>query len=138
MDPLSITASIITLMVTASAIAKTLKDLRGASSKFQVIADELLDFQGLLRQASSIIEGNEVTIPEDQLHELSRLLNRAKEKFNELNTIIQNRLVRSREGGKTKVSKVAWAKYISQITALQVDMTSIKHSLGALLNSMSM
>jgi hypothetical protein len=136
MDPLSIIASSITLITAATAITKKLRSLSGTNDELLVVIDELSDFRSLLQQTKSLIDGNQASIPEDQLTGLSGLLERAKTKFAELDTIIQNH-VRSGASGKIRASKVVWMKQRSQIAALRESLRSLKLSLNTLLNNMS-
>jgi hypothetical protein len=138
MDPLSIIVSSITLLTAAGTIAKTIKNIHNANDGLLAIVDELSDFERLLRQTKLLVEENGAKISQDQLSDLSALLDKARAKFSELEMIIQQRVVKSEANGEIKASKIAWIREASHITTLQSSLKSIAQKLSTLLTNMSM
>lgn len=138
MDPLSITVSSITLLNVAEAIAKKIKNIRNANNELLAVLDELSDFERLLQRTKSLIEQHRSDLPEDQLSDLSALLEKAEAKFSELERITQHRVVKHEAGGKIKASKLAWIREASHITALQNSLKSITQELRTLLSNISL
>jgi hypothetical protein len=117
MDPLSIIVSSITSLTAVGTTAKTIKNLHNANDKLLAIVDELSGFERLLRQTKSLVEENGMKIPQDQLSNLSALLDKAGAKFSELEMIVQHRVVKSKTSGKSKTSKLARARETSHDSA---------------------
>jgi signal transduction histidine kinase len=138
MDPLSIIVSSITLLTAVGTIAKTIKNIHNANDGLLAIVDELSDFERLLRRAKLLVEENGAKIPQDQLSDLSALLDKAGAKFSELEMIVRHRVTKSEANGKIKASKIAWAKEASHMTTLQSSLKSIAQKLSTLLTNMSM
>ena len=138
MDPLSITVSSVTLLAAVEAIVKTIKNIRKTNDEFLATVDELPDFERLLRQTKLLVVENRTKIPQDQLSDLSALLDRASAKFSELEMIVLHRVVKSKTSGKMKASKIAWAREASHIATLQSSLKSITQKLSTLLTNMSM
>jgi hypothetical protein len=138
MDPLSIIVSSITLLTTVGTIVKTIKNVHNANDELLAIVDELSDFERLLRQTRLLVEENGTKIPQDQMSDLSALLDKARAKFSELEMIVQHRVVKSEAGGKIKASKIAWTREASHIATLQSSLKTITQKLSTLLTNMSM
>lgn len=137
MDPLSIIASSITLLTAVGTIVKTIKNVHNANDELLAIADELSDFERLLRQTRLLVEENGTKIPQGQLSDLSALLDKATAKFSELEMIVQHRVVKSGARGKIKASKIAWTREASRIATLQSSLKTITQKLSTLLTNMS-
>lgn len=137
MDPLSIIVSSITLLTAVGTIVKTIKNVHNANDELVAIADELSDFERLLRQTGLLVEENGTKIPQDQLSDLSALLDKARAKFSELEMIVQHRVVKSKVSGKMKASKVAWVREASHIATVQSSLKAITQKLSTLLTNMS-
>jgi hypothetical protein len=137
MDPLSIIASSITLLTVVGTIVKTIKNVHNANDELLAIVDELSDFERLLRQTRLLVEENGTKIPQDQLSDLSALVDKARAKFSELEMIVQHRVVKSKASGKIKASKTAWTREASHIATLQSSLKTITQKLSTLLSSMS-
>ena len=119
-------------------IAKTIKNIYNANDGLLAIVDELSGFERLLRQTKLLVEENGAKISQDQLSDLSALLDKARAKFSELEMIIQQRIVKPEANGEIKGSKVAWIREASHITTLQSSLKSIAQKLSTLLTNMSM
>jgi hypothetical protein len=99
--------SSIALLTAVGTIAKTIKNIHNANDGLLAIVDELSDFERLLRQTKLLVEENGAKISQDQLSDLSALLDKARAKFSELEMIIQQRVVKSEANGEIKASKIA-------------------------------
>jgi hypothetical protein len=137
MDPLSIIVSSITLLTAVGTIVKTIKNVHNANNELLAIADELSDFERLLRQTRLLVEENGTKIPQDQLSDLSALLDKARAKFSELEMIVQDLVVKPQGSGKIKASKIAWAREASHIATIQSSLKATTQKLSTLLANMS-
>ena len=138
MDPLSITASALTLLATIGVISTTIKRLRDSHTELLACLDELTDFRTLVEQSRSLTREHGESILSDQRRDLLAFLNRATEKVRDLDNILNQHVVRTDAKGKTRVSRLAWSTHESRIKAILDNLRSIKISLGTLLTSMSM
>ena len=113
-DPLSITASVITVLGAAEGISKTLakiKSTRHAPNELLALINEVSDLKIILREVERYIirDPNRPSPPLEQLQTMSTLIERAKESLLELDQLIQYRLLKaSSRSTELKVSRREW------------------------------
>ena len=107
MDPLSITASVLTLLAAANQVAKGLDKLasiKGAPAAVLALNNEVSDLRLVLCEAEPLLQkhGRTAISPVTGDNSLKLSIDRAKERLMDLESIIGNRLMR-RMGTKNKL-----------------------------------
>jgi hypothetical protein len=141
MDPLSITASAITL---AGALAKSLEQLRAlqtASQDLLILINEISDFRIVLGEVErTILERRGYQhLPQTTLESMCTLLDRAKAKLLLLDKIVNDDLIRARlPSMEPKVARLGWLRQKPRIKELKESLKEIRLSLTALWGAASL
>ena len=131
-DPLSITASIIAVVGAAEGVTRTLskiKSLRKAPDELLALINEVSDLKIILRDVQSYIARNtqRPQISQEELDNISTLVNRAKDKLLELDKPIQYKLVKPESiSDQIKVSRREWIKAKNTIEKFQQGLRDIR------------
>ena len=131
-DPLSITASIIAVVGAAEGITKTLakfKSIRNAPDELLALINEVSDLNIILSNVQSYIIHNtqKPQISQEELQNISTLINRAKEKLLELDQLIQYQLVKPESiPDRLKVSRREWLRARGTIEKLRQSLRDIR------------
>ncbi|MCJ1476887.1 hypothetical protein MMC13_005556 [Lambiella insularis] len=138
MDPLSISASVITVTSTIGAAVKGVRKLVGlrkaASKELSVLLDLLVDLHGVLHNVGSVLEYRRQNDIRDgtSYESLGRLAERAKEKVSELNRIIHYELLVTQDrtpGFDLDVHKTGWLRRRAIISTIQQELREIRWDL---------
>ena len=111
MDPLSITAGIITvtsLIAKASQSLKGAKILRGAPAEFDALINEVSDLQIVSIEFHNLLSDRSEELDRSRLDGVHKILQSSKDALLDLDSLIHYRLVGSHdEDGNIKVSRLA-------------------------------
>ena len=134
MDPLSLTASIITLLGTGNAIVcglEQLASLRQAPNTILALNNEISDFRLVALEANTILREHQ-----DQTHKgstnslfainLGPILDHAREKLLELEKLLEYRLTSPGANGEARLNRLAWFYQQNKFKQIQEDFRSIK------------
>ncbi|KAN0099901.1 hypothetical protein V8E51_013676 [Hyaloscypha variabilis] len=136
MDPFSIRLSVLTFLSTAAAVEQKVESLRHADQTLRAVLEELSDFQMLVQQANILVDQYQAEIPEQQRADLTRLLERARSKLEEIDIIVEG-VTKKGGDGVVKAKKLQWARRESKVAALQMGLNDLKLTLVILLNSIT-
>ena len=131
-DPLSITASIIAVVGAAEGVTKTLakiKSIRNAPDELLALINEVSDLKIILRDLQNYVNQNmhRPQISQEELENISILINRAKDKLLELDKLIQYKLVKPESiTDQIKVSRREWLRAKSTIEKFRQSLRDIK------------
>ena len=129
MDPLSLSASVITVITAAGASAKLLKkvkDFRHLPAQLCALFNEISDLRGMLEILKGL--GNEEASVEVQ-GTLIRLMKRAEKAFSELEELLKTTLVNAddaEEYAPLRVSRSVWVRKQNKIKRLQTELRDVR------------
>ena len=136
-DPLSITASIIAVIGVAEGVTKTLakiRHIRNAPQELLSLINEISDLriifgdvQNYLQNAQRSQSTPRRSTYQEELHHVSNLINRAKDKLLELDELIQYRFTKPESiADHVKVSPREWARAKSTIEGFRQSLRDIR------------
>lgn len=130
-DPLSITASIITVVGAANAVAKGLRRLKAAKDAPEGLQDLILD----VAQIEMVLNGvkSAVLSSGSPSIELATLIEEAGSKLLELRSLIEYTLKKA--GGSDKVDRWQWLRKGNEVERLRNQLGTIRLNLVALTSS---
>jgi hypothetical protein len=135
MDPLSLTASLISIGGLLSAVAKSVhkvQNLYHAAREINVLANEISDLQAVLRNVEHAVQDRQHTtvLQQQTFPNLFPNIQAAKDKLLELDTILHHRLIKTASTDSvTKVDRMQWLKERTNIMRLQSELRNIRHNL---------
>jgi len=140
MDPLSLTASIITVASLAASTCRAFHDLRTACKtlpgRLHALSNEVTDLELVLHQVASLVQerAQDPTFPDQQAY-IPQLLKQAQAKLEELRSILRKitNICAKTTGPLFRVH--AWRKDQPKLQVLQEDIRSVKCSLNILLGA---
>ena len=136
-DPLSIAASVITLIGTADAIVKSLqkvRNLRKAPGEVLALYNELTDLRVVLDDVSSCLSevGDTSSSATKRLRHMASLIDRAKEHMQRLDETMHGRILKSGSlDGEFKVSRTQWMKAKAPAEAIRQDLREVRLNIMA-------
>ncbi len=139
MDPLSITASAITVASLAASTCRTFADLRSLCKslpgRLHALNNEVVDIEVVLVQVATVFNDRAHSIPENQQQAIPRLLEQATAKLSELQSSV-GQLAKHCDRAKFVVLQAhAWRKEQPKLRALQDDIKTVKCSLNVVLGA---
>lgn len=139
MDPLSVSASLITLLGLAAQTAQHLKKLnkalRGASARVIELQELAADLELTLKELLHKHVEKHPNCPEDSKQFLERAYDRATAKLNQLQNLAIYELTKQDGSGELKVSKMRWLGKHGEAEKLIDELRQIR---GDLILAMSM
>jgi hypothetical protein len=135
MDPLSFTASLIAVSGLLGTITKTLRKVQNvyhATRDINVLANEISDLQAVFQNVElAVQERQHVGTPQQHTFpNLATNVQAAKDKLQELDTILKDRLIKaSSVDGVIKVDRMQWLKQQSHIVRIQSELRTIRRNL---------
>ena len=139
MDPLSITASAITVATLAASTCRAFADLRSLCKslpgRLHALNNEVADIEVVLIQVATVFNERAHSIPANQQHAIPRLLEQAKAKLSELQSTVEH-LTKLCDSAKFAALQAhAWRKEQPKLRALQDDIKTVKCSLNIVLGA---
>jgi len=144
MDPLSITASVLTVVGVVGTIAKGLRKIQilyHAPNEFHALVNEVSDLHAVLGDIGTLLQerGEDASSGQVLNVTLPGLVHRANDKLLSLNNLIHDRLSGSHTAaGEVLVSRLTWLCERRRVKELQGDLKNIRQNLAtalAILNS---
>ncbi len=137
-DPLSITASVITLAAAAAQLSKVISRLRHfgeVPGRVYALKNEISDLEVVLRQVGHALEQKSLA-PDNEQGSLASVLVRTKVHLTNVGNALE-RVANACAGGKIKIiSKSAiWWKEKSLFQGFQEDIRSVKSNLTLMLGA---
>ena len=142
MDPVSITASALTIVGVAGSVSKGLKklaSLRHAQRDLLVLQMDVSDFQSYVESVSEVISEVEKMTNRPSYQRTRTALERAKETLLELDELMVYHLIKIPDSnGEVDVDITAWFTKQSVIRRLRVDILDRKLGLLSALGLLNM
>jgi Fungal N-terminal domain of STAND proteins len=140
MDPLSITASVITVASLAASIGKEFTKLRtlcrSLPGRLHALNNEVTDLEVVLHQVASVIEQRATdSVLKDQEASIAHLLTQATVKLYDLRLLIVKLTDRCEQVKNPILLSHIWRKDQSRLQVLQEDIKTIKSSLNIMLGA---
>ena len=134
MDPLSITASVLTLLTAANKVAKGLEKLasiRGAPAAVLALNNELSDLRLVLAEAEPLLQrhAHSAFFPATRGRTVQLSIDKAKGRLADLESIIGNRLMR-RMGTR---DRLGWLYEQDRVQKALTDVRTAKENVTAML-----
>lgn len=134
MDPLSVTASAITVAALAAQTCLAFSDLRSLyrslPGRMHALNNETADIQIVLQQVASVFKERGASISREDQHAVSRLLAQAKTKLSELQVTVEELARVCRNTKNFPYQAYTWRKEKPKLRELQEDIHGIKCSLN--------
>ena len=132
-DPLSITASIIAILGAAEGVTKAItsfKHIQNAPTKLLALLNEVADLTVVLRSVQTFVRdqnSQNLSIPRDQLKQLSNIVDRAKDEILRLENLIEYSLVKPNSTPESiQISSQEWLKAKPKILKFQQSLRDIR------------
>ena len=132
MDPLSISASVLTLLGAGGAIAKgvdRIRSLKKASDILLQLHNEISDLQLLIHAVNGFFHQHSDPDICDQQEIICAVLQRAKDTVVELEQAIAYVLTKETSTG-SELNRVAWLSAFKKVKKLRADMRSVRNDLN--------
>ncbi|KAH0565749.1 hypothetical protein GP486_000846 [Trichoglossum hirsutum] len=134
MDPLSITASVLTLTAAATEGLKRLQIICDAPQEIGALANDIADLRTVVYEVAKALQErsafNKTTHHSSEtLANLLGILTRANESLAALDEILNKKLIVENESGKVKYARIAWLKQKPKVESIRKDLERIKLSL---------
>ena len=140
MDPLSISASVLTVVgaiSSTSRIVKKIASLRGAPEAISALNNEISDLQLVLRAVETMLQSNTDSVKPFTDNGMQELLDRAKGKLLELDILLEYQIMTVDDNKKPKINFPAWARKQGKIRQLQQDLRSARLNLATIVGSLA-
>ena len=139
MDPLSITASAITIATLAAQTCSVFLELRSLCKslpgRLHAANNEVADIELVLFQVASAFKERATSIPEEHQQAIPTLLHQAEAKLGELKAAIEQLSNICKQSRIFPAQAYAWRKERPKIKELQEDIHAIKCSLNVALGA---
>ncbi|KAF7510833.1 hypothetical protein GJ744_005933 [Endocarpon pusillum] len=137
MDPLSITASILTILGAAGQVKKgleRLQSLKSAPQELCALTNEIADLQVVLNNFSECLSQlqTQKSLEEDWVSSVQRPLGRAQNLIKELNVLIETKLTATKcpnEKGMPQVVRLSWTKEKKNLARFQKQLRETRVNL---------
>lgn len=140
MDPLSITASIVTIVAAAASTGRAFEELRQLCKtlpgRLHALSNEVSDIELVLHQVASVVRKRkgDPALKEQEEH-IQHLLDQAGSKLGELRTIVEDFTHIAKSTKIPFFQAYAWRKNQPRLQALQEDIKTVKCSLNIMLGA---
>jgi len=139
MDPLSITASAITVAALANSTCRAFKELRALCKtlpgRLHALSNEATDIKVVLTQVADVFKERASFVGSEQQQTILQLLERAEVKLDELHEIIQALISACHNSKFVLLQAHAWRKEQPKLRVLQEDIRTIKCNLNVALGA---
>ena len=134
MEPLSVTASIVAVLGVARRLSKGVGLLKAAKGAPESLDDLLLHLSSIEEVLQAIQDVS--TEPSTVSAGLTRVLDRTKEKFVEMESLIQYTLIEA--GESSKVDRWQWLRKRDEVERLQRQLDALRNDLTALISTQNL
>ncbi len=134
MEPLSVTASVVAVIGAARKLSRGVSLLKAAKDSPESLDDLLLHLSGIEEVLQAIQDVS--TEPSTVLPGLTRVLDRAKAKFVEMESLIQYTLTEA--GESSKVDRWQWLRKRGEVEKLQRQLDALRNDLTALITAQNL
>ncbi|KAL2038039.1 hypothetical protein N7G274_009259 [Stereocaulon virgatum] len=125
MDPLSITASTLTVLTALETASQLIKSYRDAPGQWEALKKEISDVTATVRGVARVIKDNKDkvdTLSNNGSH-LTLALSNIREKAQELKSLLRSCVISSSSPSiETKISRISWLKVRSKVQILQAEL----------------
>ena len=125
MDPLSITASTLTLLSALETTFHLIRSIREAPSRLEALRNEVSDIAVIVKEVDRVIKGsqNESDSASDRRSHLTLALSSVHENVQELEALLRSCVVLPISGSEgDKFSRISWLKVRSRVQSLQTEL----------------
>lgn len=133
MDPLSITASTLTILLALDSAFKLVKSYRDAPAQLEALSNEIVDLTAAVTEAARVIkesQGKTHSLGDNGSLLALALLN-IRDKSQELETLFRSCVIpASSATDGSKVSRVSWLKVRSKVQTLQNELRASRLNLS--------
>ena len=134
MDPLSVTASVVAILGVARRLSRSVGLLKAAKGAPEGLDDLRLHLSGIEEVLQAIQDTS--TEPSTVSPGLTRVLSTAKQKFVEMDSLIQYTLTVA--GESTKVDRWQWLRKKGEVDKLQRQLDALRNDLTSLLTTQNL
>ena len=130
MDPLSITASTLTVLTALETASQLIKSYRDAPGQLEALENEISDVTATVTEVARVIEDNKEkadTLSNNGSH-LTLALSNIRGKAQELEALL--RCCVPLPSTETKISRISWLKVKSKVQSLQAELRDCRLSLS--------
>jgi hypothetical protein len=137
MDPLSVSASILTVVAAVGKTLEFVKSARGCPKEVDAVINEVSDFTVVCRQIDlAIRDGQHRDAHHDGIDDLSSLLSRAKATTTKLDDLIHGKLLRTLpQGGSPQVSRLNWIREKGSVQSTLGELRDVRINLATALSA---
>ena len=125
MDPLSITASTLTVLSALETVFQLIKSYREAPSQLEALSNEVADITATVKEVARVIKGSQSTLGSTNNNgsHLTLALSHVHEKARNLDVLLRSCLPKpnSTSDGE-KISRVSWLKVRSRVQSLHDEL----------------
>ena len=125
MDPLSITASTLTVLSTLETGFRLIKSYRDAPGKLEALNNEITDTTAIVTEIARVVNKfqSKIESSSDEGSNLTAALSNIREKARELEVLFRSCVtLPSLASDGAKVSRIAWLKVRSKVQRLQTEL----------------
>lgn len=125
MDPLSITASTLTVLSALEKAFQLIKSYRDAPGQLEALNNEVADITAAVTEVARVIKEsqNKIDSLSDKGSHLTLVLSNIREKARELEALLRSCINPPLStSDRTKVSRISWLKVKSKVQSLQTEL----------------
>lgn len=125
MDPLSITASTLTVLSTLETAFQLIKSYRDAPGQLEALSNEITDATAIVTEVSRVVNKfqSKIESSSDEASNLAAALVDIREKARELEALFRSCVtLPSSASDAAKVSRISWLKIKSKVQRLQTEL----------------
>lgn len=140
MDPVSITASTLTILTALEAAFQLVKSYRDAPAQLEAMNNEIADLTATVTEAAQVLKSpqNEADPLGTSGPHLTLILSNIRQKARELETLFRSCVIpASSTSGATKMSRIAWVKVKSKVQRLQTELRDGRLNLSTALATLT-
>ena len=130
MDPLSITASTLTVLSALETTFQLIKSYRDAPGQLEALNNETTDITAIIAEVARVVKESRNSSSDNVSH-LTLALSNVHEKVQELDALLRSCLITSSPTSDgVKVSRISWLKVRSKAQSLQAKLRDSRLNLS--------
>ena len=132
MDPLSITASTLTVLSALETAFRLIKSYREAPGQLEALNNEIADITAAVTEVARVLKKSQVTVDSlsDNGSHLTLALANIREKARELEASFDSCVTPSSKSDGAKFSRISWLKVKSKVQRLQNELRDSRLNLS--------